>query len=78
MITICFSEKSVYYLVDVDKSCHFKEVELDKIPNVIDLDNSGRKWEGEMVELKPHGYGKLFDGEGRSVRSDKLTRRKFH
>ena len=65
MITICFSEKSVHYLVDVDKSGHFKEVELDKIPNVIDLDNSGRKWEGEMVELKPHGYGKLFDGEGR-------------
>ena len=40
MITICFSEKSVHYLVDVDKSGHFNEVGLDRITKVIDLDNS--------------------------------------
>ena len=32
---------------------------------IIDLDIGGRRWEGSVVDGNPHGYGIVYDEEGR-------------
>lgn len=32
---------------------------------IIDLDSGGRRWEGSVVDGNPHGYGTVYDEEGR-------------
>ena len=32
---------------------------------IIDLDSRGRRWEGSVVDGNPHGYGIVYDEEGR-------------
>ena len=66
----CFKDTSRVIMADMDIKklvvyVNGKRIDTHYTMGVIDLDTSGRRWEGGVSNRKPFGYGVLYDEEGR-------------
>ena len=63
VLFVRFYDKMVRCFVGEGK--HWEEIRCDEDTTGIDLDTTGRRWEGRIMDSKPCGYGVLYDEENR-------------
>ena len=66
---VVIADKKARRLLKVDVFGEGKQVDLSGVSHnaIVDLNAEGKRWEGDVLNDEPYGWGVVYDGDGRMV-----------